>query len=1131
MTVSLPGVSGTLFPSRYLVDHLPDDAAEAFASAPAHRRPLRLAAWWRRIAETCGPATGLRALSDLVAMPLMGALGFRAADPAFGPHAASWRLLTPGRTSVGLVVLPWATGPSGAWRRPAALARALGTRWCFIVAPPFLSLVAARGHAIRESVDFTWPDVLDARSLAVLSTIAHAGAFEGTNDGGAPIDALAARAMAFQDRVRGDLQKGVVAALATLVGVPCPGHGAATPAAAFDEALTVIYRILFLLFAEARELVPHAHPLYREAYAIGALCRQARTNARGTGLWEGLAAVTRLSRIGCRTDELIVRPFNGRLFARAAAPSLEARSVRRGPTRISTIRDAAMRETLVALATRQRRDGREDICYADLGVEQLGAVYERVLDIDPAAFQAKSASPPVGRLRPRPAGSPVSRRKRTGSFYTPLPLAEFVVRRTLSPLVSGRLAGQILALRVVDPAMGSGAFLVAACRFLAAAYERALIDDGECTEADVGERERADFRRLVAERCLVGVDVNPVAVQLARLSLWLATLAHGKPLGFLDHRLRVGNSLMGIAPEDLVRTPRRHRPARPSALPLLDDPELERSLRQVARPLIGLVERRDDTVADVHAKAASWAALTDRRSPLASWRLACHLWCARWFWPGRPPSPQELHAAIDGVLARDATLSPVQLAAWTHTAQSLAASHRMFHWPLEFPDVFYDAAGRPKPDAGFDAVIGNPPWEMLRREATGEQAPDDRPDRAIVRFIRESGLYPDCDRGHVNLYQPFLERAIDIARPAGRVGLVLPWGLAADAGAAALRGRLLDRCRTDTLVGLDNAKALFPIHPGLRFLVVVTSAGGRTIQINARFGVRTAEALDGLSEGGSEQAERSSYPVRLTRETIGLVGGAGLRIPDVRRMDDLAFAERVARTHPPFGAREGWHLQFGRELNATENGAAFGAFGLPVIEGKHIGRFRVDAAASARRVTRVAARRLLPDERFGRPRLAYRDVSGVSNRWSLIAAVVPADVVTTHTLFCLRDPPPEEQQHFLCGLFNSFVLNALVRMLMSGHVTTSLIEALPGPVWAGTRAQRAVARLARRLAAAPNRATSAALQAVVADLYGMDRETFARLLEMFPLVPAADRHAAQRAFARRLARRGGLGAAPTGLTR
>jgi hypothetical protein len=221
--------------------------------------------------------------------------------------------------------------------------------------------------------------------------------------------------------------------------------------------------------------------------------------------------------------------FNGRLFAREAAPALERRRVLRPSGRRDLAVERAACDALTSLGSRQGLRGRELIHFRDLGVEQLGAVYERVLD-----RQA------IGSTR---VHSEV--RKQTGTFYTPQALADFVVRRTLGPLVAGASADRILQLRVVDPAMGSGAFLVAACRFLARAYGQALVEEGRAGPLDLDEHERARIRRLVAERCLAGVDSNPVAVQLARLSLWLTSLSQGRPLSFLDHRLRVGNSLVG----------------------------------------------------------------------------------------------------------------------------------------------------------------------------------------------------------------------------------------------------------------------------------------------------------------------------------------------------------------------------------------------------------------------------------------------------------------------------------------------------------------------------------------------------------------------------------------------------------
>ncbi len=296
-------------------------------------------------------------------------------------------------------------------------------------------------------------------------------------------------------------------------------------------------------------------------------------------------------------------------------------------------------------------------------------------------------------------------------------------------------------------------------------------------------------------------------------------------------------------------------------------------------------------------------------------------------------------------------------------------------------------------------------------------------------------------------------------------------------------------------------------------MVVVTQTGGRTVEGRGRFGIRTAEELAQLPGGDADPGERP-WPVGFATDGSG-VGGAARRIPDARRSADLIVAERLAREFPRLGDPRGWGARFGRELNATEDKAAFGASGLPVIDGRHLSPFRVAARPVARRIPRASARRLLPDGRYDQDRLAYRDVSGVGNRISLIAAIVPAGVVTTHTVFCLRTRLPVAQQHFLCACFNSYVANAIVRLLMGGHVTTGLVEDLPMPVWRDTPGDRRLARLAARLARPPwSAALDAALQAAVARRFGLDRATFAAILEGFPLVPAADRQRALEALGR-----------------
>jgi hypothetical protein len=433
-----------------------------------------------------------------------------------------------------------------------------------------------------------------------------------------------------------------------------------------------------------------------------------------------------------------VTPFNGRLFAPARTPLAERRD----------LDDAAARRAVLALSTREApdRDGRERIAYGELGVEQLGAVYETLLDYTP---RIERVPPAGGRGRARTetrvtleSGSGV--RKATGTFYTPQPIADYLVRRTLGPLVRDATPARILQLRVVDPAMGSGAFLVAACRYLGGAYEEALVREGGCHASDIDDAERVAIRRTVAERCLYGVDLNPMAVQLARLSLWLATLAVDRPLSFLDHRLQTGDSLLGAWLANLRHPPdTRRRPRPDGALRLFGDETITEALREALPMRFTLESTPNDTVAQVRAKERAFAALTAREAALSKWKRVAHLWCAAWFAPSDAASPAAFGALSDAILGGPSALPRHTADRWLDAADRAAESRRFFHWELEFPEVFFGSDGRRLPLAGFDAVIGNPPWEMMRADAgaPGARASARETGAPMLRFTRDAGIY------------------------------------------------------------------------------------------------------------------------------------------------------------------------------------------------------------------------------------------------------------------------------------------------------------------------------------------------------------------------------------------------------
>jgi len=1075
--VALKGISGSLL-SAAVVEGL----AGATESPHALRTILRTAAC------RLGPASPARHVLDTLAEPLFRDLGLdvrviqesaTAIIGTVGSGGAAFADVSIGGWNADLGRLRHAAARLTTDRRP---------RWWIGINGAALRILDASRAYARRAVDLDLACVADDdRAIRVLRRLFDAG-------GGlfATLDDLVRLSEQHRSVVGRSLQTGVEQALTALIEGFGKRRRGTVPSrdldAALSDALTIVYRILFLLFAEARGLVPAWHPVYRDSYTIESLRPQAESRGSPAGLWQALQAIARLAHRGCSAGTLTVVPFNGRLFAPASAPLAET----------FTLDDRLVRDVLLAVTTRPGVDRRERISYADLGVEQLGAVYERVLD-----FPASAPSPPGTALRRGKPAVTRGKRKATGTFYTPRSITEYLARRTLAPLVRGRTPEALLALRIVDPAMGSGAFLVAACRYLAAAYEDSLILEGSLARTDVTPADRASFRRLVAQRCLYGVDLNPMAVQLARLSLWLCTLAADRPLTFLDHHLCCGNSLAGARMHDIQRQPPAGGRRAAAALPLFEPDALLSSLASAIGPRMEMALTPDDTVTAVRHKERIVDSLQGARGPLAIWRELADAWCAAWFWPRDIPAvPPRAWPALSARIRGAGEDLPERIArAWRDTSADVARRHRFFHWELEFPEVFFDGRGAPLAGGGFDAVVGNPPWAAAS---------------ALTAFSRASGCYTLQGDGHANLYQLFAERMLQLGRSDGRVGMLMPSGLAGDQGSAALRRHLFDRCRVDALLSFDNRDALFPIHRGMRFALITATSGGSTTDLRSRSGLHDASDLDDVPDDGDVPG-CVAIPMTLVRR----FSGPALAIPDLICERDRSILARVLATVPSFDDDRGWGAHVGRELNATDDREHFQPHGLPVVEGKHIEPFRLHVESAGCFIDRRVAARLL-GSRIERPRLGYREVAAATNRLTLIAAVIPARVVTTHTIFCVRelsgggeaDASPEDVHWFLCGMFNSFVANYLVRLRGGTHLPAAVIHRLPVPRPSpGSHAFTAVVRLARE-ASRPESdgAARVRLHARAARLYGLDRDDLLHVLGTFPLVPIEERDAVLSAF-------------------
>jgi hypothetical protein len=1111
---------GTLVSRDYCARELLPTLLRDTTAAPIWRTARAVQAWWRRTEARLGPASGLQAVVEVAATPLLAALGHEVRDLRVDAAArrATGRLTRGAAPTAAVLVAPWNDDLGAAWRTAVALGIASDLPWCLCLNGTALRIVDARRSWTKRFVELDLGACArDPEVSALVPVLAGARALSP-----APrrptrrpavvspgLDAIVEASGRHTARVCGALQAGVVSARHAFETAFARAPGAGKSG---GDALTVVFRLLFLLYAEARSALPLWHPIYRESYSVDALRDAAERGADPRGLWESMQAIARLAHAGCAVDTLEVPAFNGQLFAPDAAPRAES----------ARLDDRLVREALLALTTAPGRGGAAHrIAFADLGVEQLGAVYERLLDEEPA-------------------GGDATRRKTTSSFYSPRSLTEYLVRRTLHPLTAGATPAAVLSMRVLDPAMGSGAFLVAACRCLAEAYEAALVRARELGTGEASEADRAGFRRLVAQRCLYGVDLNPMAVQLARLSLWLATLAAGLPLSFLDHRLRHGNSLVGAAPADLARTP-SGRTRRPGPLPLFDGAEVAALWRHSVPARLALAEQPDATAAIVRDKAERLRALGAAGTPLAAWRALGDLWCALWFWDGSAPAPPAAAygALCDAVRGTSDALPPRQREAWLAAIRGVARREAFFHWHVEFPEAFAGTGGDARPDGGFDAVLGNPPWDMVRGDTGGPDARGAARAQAarLTRFVRGSGLYTGAHEAHGNLYLLFVERTLSLLRPGGRLGLIVPWGFLADHGSGAVRERFFRTCRCDALVSLSNRRAIFQIHRSVRFALLTATAGAATHRLRCRLADDDPAALDTLPDAG---APDRAFPVTIDLAWLRRIAGPTAPVPELRTAEDLAVVEHLFTWAPALGDPAGWGARFGRELNATDDRARFtrGGNGLTVLEGKHIAPFVVAAGRAPLRLARDAATPRLATERpWERPRLAVRDVASPTNRLTIIAAVLPPGTVSTHTLNCLRAPAEETAQWFLCALLNSYVLNYLARLWVGTHVTGTLLERLPvarlrdddprlvelAALAVELARSRATLRHSPSARQTPSRDAAeggrvdrvhAVLQARVAALYGLSTDQFALVLDRFPLVPVREREAAFEALGR-----------------
>ena len=779
---------------------------------------------------------------------------------------------------------------------------------------------------------------------------------------------------------------------------------AAAPEAPLPEvreaALILLYRLLFILYAEDRDLLPVRDTRYDD-YALRDKVRGdiGDRKDRGDVFSEDAArywsAVDDLCRAVDQGDVSIgLPPYNGGLFDRARTPLLDR--IRLG--------DRAMADVIDALSFEQDEAGRRRyINYRDLGVRQLGSIYERLLEHELVREGGGVA------VRPN-----IFARKGSGSYYTPDDLVGLIVEETIGPLVQARMdaftaeaervpaggpareraiarltahdpAEALLALKVCDPAMGSGHFLVSLVDYLADRVIAATAEAEAAVEGYVSplagriqairerivanaeerdwaiDRDRLDdrhiVRRMVLKRCVYGVDKNPMAVELAKVALWLHTFTVGAPLSFLDHHLRCGDSLFGAWARSGIDKATEY------GSPLLlhgSVTEAERAAQSM-QTIEGLT---DAEIAEAHRSAEAFAEVEEATAPLNAVLSLVHAidWlevkdragktALQSFFGGLLGDPIEIARGRAEVLMERPERA--RFADLLGEARRLVAEERFLNWQAAFPGVWSNWQSV-ELEGGFDAVIGNPPWDRMklqqvewfatrRPEIAQQQRAADRKrmiaalesdgdplardyatasERAAMaaRKARRSGDYPLLSGGDVNLYSLFVERAMTLVKPEGMVGLLTPIGIATDKSASPFFSLMAETQRTKVFYAFENRKGwLFPdIHHEEQPSIVVFSNGAIKFS-----------SFDFCSRvDGWEQFQNPERRFRIASSGIGLVNPNTGTVPLFRTRRDSALTTAIYERLPVLVNRSAgeevktWPVKYSTMFHMTNDSGLF----------------------------------------------------------------------------------------------------------------------------------------------------------------------------------------------------------------
>lgn len=926
----------------------------------------------------------------------------------------------------------------------------------------------------------------------------------------------------------------------------------------YRQLLRVVYRLLMLLVAEEKKTENGAnlfHPpgtptevsdRYARFYSVSRIRTLAyeRRGTAHTDLYESLKVLFLKLREGYAP--LGIPGMGSFLFSDDSTPDLDDAFLANQDL-LDAFRNLCYTEDTSGRGGSIRRP----VDFGSLGSDELGSVYESLLELHPkidtdeGPFTLGTASG--------------NERKTTGSYYTPTSLINCLLDSALDPVVHAAIdvpdraeaERKLLNLKVCDPACGSGHFLIAAAERMAMHLARLRTGDDEPNTLDVQHA-----KRDIIGRCIYGVDINPMAVELCKVALWMEAMEPGKPFSYLDHHIQCGNSLLGTTPallakgipddaftpiegdvksrvSELKKQNKKERLDRINRQTELFEPPLK--LGNLSSEFVRLNILDDNSISDIRSMEERYTALV-RGADYQNARLLADTWCAAFVWKKddsdlgklcpteRDFRKVESHAAAG-------LLSHVKAEVQRLAGPLEKGGYQFFHWHLAFPDVLHLQSSTESRkneqtgwSGGFDVILGNPPWEMVqinpqeffaaisptlaaierrdKREsaisALRQSDPhlvaryDDmkRSVGATQHFFHDSDRYPLAANGRINSAPLFLELSSSLTASNGRVGLIVPTGIATDTFTRHLFVTLVERGRLHALFDFENEEFLFPnVHHAMRFCLLTIGPerlpnSGVELLFFARQTTDLAVVARRFSLTASDFSllnpnTRTCPAFRFARDVL-LFKQIALHVPVL--VDD--FAEANAWTFSGFlmfmmdaGSevfRDGASLASDGFTSANSSWSRDKRNAFPLLEGKMIHHFdhrfgtyegQTEGQARQGKLPEFSSDQHLDPSRYVMPRywvldediasrvasrwqkqwfICWRDITNAKNERTVIAAIVPR--VATGDTLPIALISPEHVQHICSLLANlcSFVLDYAGRQKVSGmHLRFNQFQQLP----------------------------------------------------------------------------------------